>query len=159
MNFQVTIERKGTFKVEYLQKIEEEVQARWAKEKIYEEDAPKAPRKRPDEKFLCTFPFPYMNGRLHLGHTFSLSKCEFAVRYQRLKGKRTLFPFGFHCTGMPIKACADKLKREMEMFGFPPKFPEGEEVAQETAEENNVIKDKSKGKKVSTYIFKGITLM
>jgi leucyl-tRNA synthetase len=44
-----------------------------------------------------------MNGRLHLGHVFSISKAEFAVGYRRLKGKRALFPFGFHCTGMPIK--------------------------------------------------------
>lgn len=61
--------------------------------------------------------YPYMNGKLHLGHAFSLSKPEFAIGYQRLKGKRTLFPFGFHVTGMPIKACADKLVREIEMFG------------------------------------------
>jgi len=44
-----------------------------------------------------------MNGRLHLGHTFSLSKCEFGVGFQRLNGKKCLFPFAFHCTGMPIK--------------------------------------------------------
>ncbi|KAJ4446647.1 Leucine--tRNA ligase, cytoplasmic, partial [Periplaneta americana] len=142
------LDRKGTFKVEYLQKIEQDVQAKWEKAKIYEEDAPIEPKKRPDEKFLCTFPFPYMNGRLHLGHTFSISKCEFAVRYQRLKGKRVLFPFGFHCTGMPIKACADKLKRELEEFGFPPKFPETTtEVVQEETKADAVIKDKSKGKK------------
>lgn len=98
-------------------------------------------------KYFVTFPYPYMNGRLHLGHTFSLSKCEvglrskeidsvkslctydrylrcrysttwitwlwvspvelvsfkFAVGYQSLKGKKCLFPFGLHCTGMPIK--------------------------------------------------------
>lgn len=31
---------------------------------------------------------------------------------------------------MPIKACADKLKREMETFGNPPQFPEEEEEDQ-----------------------------
>ncbi|KAF7287224.1 hypothetical protein GWI33_002043 [Rhynchophorus ferrugineus] len=141
-----SIERKGTFKVEYLQKIELEVQERWKKEKIFEEDAPTSSKKSDDEKFLCTFPYPYMNGQLHLGHTFSLSKCEFAVRYNRLKGKKVLFPFGFHCTGMPIKACADKLKREMELYGYPPEFPTDEEI--EVGEDNDGIpKDKSKGKK------------
>ena len=44
-----------------------------------------------------------MNGSLHLGHAFTVSKIEFAAGYQRMKGKRALFPMGFHCTGMPIK--------------------------------------------------------
>ncbi|XP_063905873.1 leucine--tRNA ligase, cytoplasmic [Zophobas morio] len=139
----VTIERKGTFKVEYLQKIEHEVQEKWKRDKLHEVDAP---QKSSEDKFMCTFPYPYMNGRLHLGHTFSLSKAEFAVRYHRLKGRKALFPFGFHVTGMPIKACADKLKREMESFGYPPKFPEDEEV--QVVEADDVVpKDKSKGKK------------
>ncbi|KAJ8952428.1 hypothetical protein NQ318_014520 [Aromia moschata] len=143
------IERKGTFKVEYLQKIEREIQECWEREKVFEEDAPLTPKKSEDEKYFCNFPYPYMNGRLHLGHTFSLSKCEFAVRYQRLKGKRAsvIFPFGFHCTGMPIKACADKLKREMELYGFPPKFPEDEDVKIVNDEDDVIPKDKSKGKK------------
>jgi leucyl-tRNA synthetase len=34
-----------------------------------------------------------------------------------MEGKRALFPQGYHCTGMPIKSCADKLAREMEKFG------------------------------------------
>uniref|UniRef100_A0A182QC67 leucine--tRNA ligase n=1 Tax=Anopheles farauti TaxID=69004 RepID=A0A182QC67_9DIPT len=141
-------ERKGTFKVEYLQKIERDIQERWQRDKVYDVDAPKEARARDDEKFLVTFPYPYMNGRLHLGHAFSLSKAEFAVRYHRLKGRRVLFPLGFHCTGMPIKACADKLKREIELYGCPPVFPREEAVVVEQPEERDVVpRDKSKGKK------------
>lgn len=124
------------------------MQQRWENEHVHETDAPVEPRKSLDEKFFVTFPFPYMNGRLHLGHTFSLSKAEFAVRYHRLKGRRVLWPFGFHCTGMPIKACADKLKREMADFGYPPKFPVDDTTAEvEEPKQGDVPKDKSKGKK------------
>lgn len=66
-----------------------------------------------NEKFLTTFTYPYTNGLLHLGHAFSLSKAEFMTRYQRQKGKRALFPFGFHCTGMPIQAAANRIKMEL----------------------------------------------
>jgi len=82
--------------------LEAEAQKYWEQNKLFEINAPLENEKK-DEKFLATFPFPYMNGRLHLGHSFSLSKVEFAIGYERLKGKRALFPFGFHCTGMPIK--------------------------------------------------------
>ena len=49
------------------------------------------------------------------------------------------------------QACADKLKREMEVYGNPPQFPEeGEEEEEKPkVEEEFVIKDKSKGKKVN----------
>ena len=50
-------------------------------------------------KFFVTFPYPYMNGRLHLGHAFSLTKAEFTARFKRLQGKNVLWPFAFHCTG------------------------------------------------------------
>lgn len=75
---------------------------------------------------------------------------QFGVRYQRLKGKKCLFPLGFHCTGMPIKACADKLQRELETFGYPPNFPSESETDTKVVEEEKdvVPKDKSKGKKV-----------
>lgn len=32
--FQATLDRKGTFKVEYLQKIEKEIQEKWEREKV-----------------------------------------------------------------------------------------------------------------------------
>lgn len=66
---------------------------------------------------MGTMAYPYMNGVLHVGHTFTVSKVEFTTGWARMQGKRALFPQGYHCTGMPIKACADKLIREVEMFG------------------------------------------
>jgi leucyl-tRNA synthetase len=70
-----------------------------------------------EPKFMGTMAYPYMNGVLHAGHCFTLSKVEFATGYARMQGRRALFPMGFHCTGMAIKACADKLVHEVEMFG------------------------------------------
>jgi leucyl-tRNA synthetase len=98
---------------DYLRDLERTVQARWAAAKEFESDAP-APGSAPRPKFMCTFPYPYMNGRLHLGHAFTVSKAEFSAGYQRLRGKEVLFPFAFHCTGMPIQAAANKLRREIE---------------------------------------------
>ncbi|KAM8835839.1 leucine--tRNA ligase, cytoplasmic [Synchiropus picturatus] len=144
-------ERKGTAKLDFLRKIELEIQEKWEKDKAFESDAPTTVGECSNKnKYFVTFPYPYMNGRLHLGHTFSLSKCEFAVGYQLLKGKKCLFPFGLHCTGMPIKACADKLKREMEVYGNPPQFPEEddeEEKEKPKTSDEIIIKDKAKGKK------------
>ncbi|KAF9238326.1 hypothetical protein BU15DRAFT_88395 [Melanogaster broomeanus] len=68
-------------------------------------------------KWFGNFPYPYMNGSLHLGHAFTISKVEFSAGYQRMLGKRVLFPHGLHATGLPIKAASDKIIREMDMFG------------------------------------------
>lgn len=49
-------------------------------------------------------------------------------------GKRSLFPLGFHCTGMPIKAWADKLAAEIELFGTNfERYEEEEEINDEIA--------------------------
>ena len=50
-------------------------------------------------KYFQTFPYPYMNGTLHLGHAFSMTKCDFNAWYKRIAGFNVLFPFGYHCTG------------------------------------------------------------
>ncbi|KAJ7026734.1 hypothetical protein C8F04DRAFT_104879 [Mycena alexandri] len=158
------IELPQTGKRDHLIALEKKYQALWEQEKVFEVNAPAAadvPGLSPAQiqekhpKWFGTFPYPYMNGSLHLGHAFTISKIEFAAGYQRLLGKRVLFPHGFHVTGLPIKASADKLIREMEMFGAD--FENFEAVQQkldEEAEEKEkvvVVKDgpvdKSKGKK------------
>lgn len=105
-----------------LRGIESKVQKQWEEAEVFKADSfEKTPEE--GEKFFGNFPYPYMNGSLHLGHAFSLSKLEFASAYHRLCKRNVLLPFAFHCTGMPIKASADKLLREAKQYGIPPVFP------------------------------------
>ncbi|XP_060670143.1 leucine--tRNA ligase, cytoplasmic isoform X1 [Ziziphus jujuba] len=134
-----------------LLEIEAKVRTWWETEHVFRAEPSEMPP-RPGEKFFGNFPFPYMNGFLHLGHAFSLSKLEFAAAYHRLRGANVLLPFAFHCTGMPIKASADKLAREIQQFGNPPVFPgevEDQGSQELEVEDANVAKplDKFKGKK------------
>ncbi|URD84302.1 leucyl-tRNA synthetase [Musa troglodytarum] len=46
----------------------QEVQKRWEEHKVFEVDAGSKPPKE-GEKFFGNFPYPYMNGLLHLGYT------------------------------------------------------------------------------------------
>ena len=100
-----------TAKRDYLKGLERKYQERWASERLFETDAPREEGVSAEElqkkypKWFGNFPYPYMNGSLHLGHGFTISKVEFAAGYERMLGKRVLFPHGFHCTGMPIKVC------------------------------------------------------
>ncbi|KAJ2292610.1 cytosolic leucyl tRNA synthetase [Coemansia sp. RSA 355] len=125
-----------TVKRDALVAIEKQWQSDWEQRGVFEVDMPEddsvAPEALHDKhpKWMGTFPYPYMNGVLHLGHAFSVSKIEFAAGWERLQGKRALFPFGFHVTGMPIKAAADKIARELEMFG--PEFAVPEETELES---------------------------
>jgi leucyl-tRNA synthetase len=108
----LTLTSYQTAKRDYLKGLEKKYQDRWQSEKTFQVNAP-APeelaglsQEEVREKFpkwFGNFPFPYMNGSLHLGHAFTISKIEFAAGYQRMLGKRVLFPHGFHVTGMPIK--------------------------------------------------------
>ena len=94
-----------------MKSIESKIQSQWKDNRTFEIDPPEkelltlSPLELHEKypKYLSTFPYPYMNGSLHLGHAFSISKVEFATGWERMKGKRALFPLGFHCTGMPIK--------------------------------------------------------
>jgi leucyl-tRNA synthetase len=110
-----------------LLEIQSRSQAIWEAAHAFEEDAPESATNVEQPKFLCTFPYPYSNGKLHLGHAFTISKAEFAAGFKRLDGFRCLYPFGFHTTGMPIQACANKLKKELDLYGNPPVFPDVDE--------------------------------
>ncbi|CCH42951.1 leucyl-tRNA synthetase [Wickerhamomyces ciferrii] len=145
--------------------IEKKYQQVWADEKLFEQDAPSLEQENVEidieelhakyPKFMSSMAYPYMNGVLHAGHCFTLSKVEFSVGFERMRGKRALFPLGFHCTGMPIAACADKLAREAEQFGedylgAPPADEDEEPAApKEQAKSEDLTKFKAKKSKAA----------
>jgi leucyl-tRNA synthetase len=106
---------KGTAKRDALRANEVSVQEKWASVKAFEADPVEGL-----ESFMVTFPYPYSNGHLHIGHAFSLTKAVFRAQYERHQGKNVLFPFAFHCTGMPIQAVSVKIN--------PRRRPSGEKL-------------------------------
>ncbi|CUM66913.1 uncharacterized protein PRCAT00004598001 [Priceomyces carsonii] len=155
-----TIKLENTARRDALIEIEKKYQKVWAEEKVFEVDAPtieEEPSEDVEEikerlpKFFSTMAYPYMNGVLHAGHTFTLSKVEFGTGFERMLGKRALFPLGFHCTGMPIKAAADKIKREVQDFGpdFSGAPPEYEEVEKEVVKKEDITKFSAKKSKAA----------
>ncbi len=87
--------------------LEQKWKAEWAKQKAFEPNA--EPGKK---KFFLTFPYPYMNGYLHLGHFYSIMRAEVMARYKRLQGCNVLFPQGWHCTGSPIESVAKRIREK-----------------------------------------------
>ncbi|KAG8627573.1 hypothetical protein KVT40_005056 [Elsinoe batatas] len=139
-----TLKIENTDKRDTLIATEKKYQAEWQKAKVFEQNAPSLSdvpyhqmpadelrKKHP--KYMATMAYPYMNGVLHAGHSFTASKVEFGTGWARMRGKRALFPQGYHCTGMPIKACADKLVDEVKRFGKNFENCPVEEVSEDTA--------------------------
>ncbi|MEM5824601.1 MAG: leucine--tRNA ligase [Candidatus Aenigmatarchaeota archaeon] len=91
-----------------LKNIEEKWQRIWEENKVFETNASNKP------KFFVTFPYPYVNGLLHLGHLTTSSRVEFIARFKRLLGYNVLFAQGFHATGSPIIAAAYRLREGEE---------------------------------------------
>src|SRR3989344_1748307 len=83
-------------------------QENWTKNKTYESN--------PDEKnkFFVTVPYPYVNGLLHIGHTYTFMRADAFARYKRMCGFNVLFPFAFHATGTPIDTAAKKIQEKEE---------------------------------------------
>ena len=88
-----------------MKKIGNKWQQKWAEAKVYERDPdPKKP------SYFATFPYPYVNGSVHLGHGYTIMKVDAMIRYKRMKGFNAWFPQGFHATGEPIVGQAKRVK-------------------------------------------------
>ncbi len=114
-------------------KIAAKWQREWERERIFQADA--GNRKKP--KYYVAIVYPYMSGLLHLGHLFTYTFSEIVMRYKRMQGFNVLAKYGYHCTGTPIIAAAQRVKEgektqieTLRKMGIPdkdiPKFAEPE---------------------------------
>jgi leucyl-tRNA synthetase len=121
----VSSSSKGFAKRDALLANEREVQKLWEDNKAFEASALMSDEKMESGKFLVTFPYPYSNGMLHIGHAFSLTKAVFRAQFERHQGKNVLFPFAFHCTGMPIQAVSTSFcssRKHLYLYLYPSLF-------------------------------------
>lgn len=128
-------EEKEVFKRrDRLVEIQEKAQKLWSGENTHVRELINGKK-----KLFVTIPYPYVNSRLHLGHGFTYIKADIYSRYKSLKGFNTLFPLGFHGTGMPIYAAAKKLQIELETIGLERLLKASNDRAQRVPE---VLKEK-----------------
>ncbi|MBI2523297.1 leucine--tRNA ligase [Candidatus Woesearchaeota archaeon] len=81
-------------------------QKKWDEAKLFQAEADNG------KKFYVAIVYPYMSGLLHLGHLFTYTFSEIVLRYKRMQGFNVLAKYGFHCTGTPIVAAAQRVKEK-----------------------------------------------
>ena len=91
--------------------IEQKWKAKWEASHLFEAD-PDPQR----QKKMVTFPFPYMNGPLHVGHTFTASRVDVYARFKRMQGYNVLWPWAWHWTGQPLLGASQRVARGDEAY-------------------------------------------
>jgi leucyl-tRNA synthetase len=91
--------------------IEAKWQAKWENSHVFEADPD--PKR---QKFFVTFPFPYMNGPLHVGHAFTASRVDVYARFRRMQGYNVLWPWAWHWTGQPLLGASQRVAKGEEAY-------------------------------------------
>ena len=91
-------------------KVEPKWNKRWAEAKIFEANV-----EHDRKKFMITFPIAYLNGSIHVGHGYTIMKCDSYARFKRMLGYNVIYPQGWHATGQPIQGVAERLKKGDEV--------------------------------------------
>src|SRR3989338_483163 len=89
------------------QKIEKKWQNKWDKAKIFEADVDLKKK-----KFFTSLIIPFVNGNIHIGHSFTYTRSDVYARFKRMQGFNTLLAQGFHATGEPILGTIERLKEK-----------------------------------------------
>ena len=94
-----------------MKQFEEKWQKKWEEARVFEADPD--PKR---EKILVTFPYPYMNGPLHVGHTFTATRVDVYARFKRMQGYNVLWPWAWHWTGQPLLGASERVAKGDESY-------------------------------------------
>ena len=84
-----------------------EIEPKWRK--VWREtDLYKTPENPGDDKFYCLVMFPYPSGNIHVGHWYNFAPADTVARYNKMLGKKLLYPIGFDAFGLPAENAAIK---------------------------------------------------
>ncbi|MEI8127066.1 MAG: leucine--tRNA ligase [Actinomycetota bacterium] len=91
--------------------IESKWQERWRTSGFYEVD-----NDDPRERFYALCMYPYPSGVAHQGHVRNYTFGDLVVRYQTMRGRAVLSPFGFDSFGLPAENAAIKAGSHPRLF-------------------------------------------
>ena len=86
-------------------KVEKKWQAAWQKKKVFETNIGKG------RKLFTSLIIPYVNGDIHIGHSFTYSRTDSYARFKRMQGYNVCLAQGFHATGEPIVGAIERLQK------------------------------------------------
>ncbi|MDE3222998.1 MAG: class I tRNA ligase family protein, partial [Acidobacteriota bacterium] len=91
--------------------VEAKWQAHWLEAGTYEVD-----NDDPRERYYALCMYPYPSGAAHQGHVRNYTFGDLIVRYQTMRGKAVLSPFGFDSFGLPAENAAIKAGSHPRVF-------------------------------------------
>jgi valyl-tRNA synthetase len=88
----------------------------WEKSKFFQPDVNKARELGEDGRFVMVIPPPNVTGSLHLGHALTSAIQDTLTRWNRMKGKVTLWVPGVDHAGIATQSVVEKMIKKVPSY-------------------------------------------